>query len=224
MFSKSFEVVTHSSDFKPPFVGSSFEAPFLSSAGASCAAGSGEQTSAAGFDGAGNELGPSSATCRGAGILPACALTVTRHTSYAAGDGSSPRDVGDGGASSGREHFRLRRRDKTSPCSVRVAGGSGGREHFRPRRRDKTSPRSVGVAGVSGGRGTLPSGSLSRSLGSACSSSRLVSSGRGAGAVGAETRRSASASVEARLSPRCLYVACLHLNVSRMCLTLSHVC
>ena len=158
------------------------------SAGASCVAGSGEQTSAAGFDGAGNEFGPSSATCRGAGILPACALTVTRHTSYAAGDGSSPRDVGDGGASSGREHFRLRRRDKTSP-------------------------RSVGVAGVSGGRGTLPSGTLSRSLGSACSSSRLVSSGRGAGVVGAESRLSASALLEARkcrdVSFSSLFVRCM---------------
>ena len=37
MFSKSFKVVTHSSscDFKPPFVGSSIEAPVLSSTGAS---------------------------------------------------------------------------------------------------------------------------------------------------------------------------------------------
>ena len=193
MSTKSFEVVTHSSDFKPPFVGSSFVAPILSSTGASCAAGSGEQTSAAGFDGAGNEFGPSSATCRGADVLPACALTVTRHTSYAAGDGSCPRDVENVGASSGREHFRLRRRDKASPCSVRVAGASGGREHSRLRSRDNNSPRGVGDAGVSG---------ASRSLG--------VSSGRGAG-VGAESRLSASA--EARkcrdVSFSSLFVRCM---------------
>ena len=99
MFSNSFEVVTHSSDFKPPYVGSSFVALILSSTGASCVAGSGEQTSAAGFDGAGNEFGPSSATCRGADVLPACGLMVTRHTLYAAGDGSCPRDVENVGAS-----------------------------------------------------------------------------------------------------------------------------
>ena len=125
----------------------------MSSAGASCVAGSGEQTSVAGFDGAGNEFGPSSVTCRGADVLPVCSLTVTRHTSYAAGNGSCPRYVDDAGASSGREHFRLRRQDKASPCSVRVAGASGGREHSRLRRRDNNSPRGVGDAGVSGGRG-----------------------------------------------------------------------
>ena len=180
-------------------VGSCFEAPILSSTGASCVAGSGEQTSAAGFDGAGNEFGPSSATCRGADVLRACALTVTRHTSCAAGNGSCPRDVESVGASSGREHFRLRRRDKASPCSVRVAGASGGREHSRLRRRDKASPCSVRVAGASGGRehsrlrrrdnnsprgvGDAGVSGGSRSLG--------VSSGRGAG-VGAESRLSAS--------------------------------
>ena len=193
MFSKSFEVVTHSSDFKPPFVGSNFDAPILSSTGASCVAGSGEQTSVAGFDGAGNEFGPSSATCRGTDVLPACSLTVTRHTSYAAADGSCPRDVDDAGVSSGREHFRLRKRDKASPCSVRVAGSSGGREQSRLRRRDNNNPRGVGDAGVSGG---------SRSLG--------VSSGRGAGA-GAESRLSASA--EARkcrdVSFSSLFVRCM---------------
>ena len=109
-----------------------------------CVAGSGEQTSAAGFDGAGNEFGPSSATCRGAGVLPACALTVTRHTSYAAGDGSCPRDVDDVGASSGREHFRLRRRDNNSPRGVGDAGVSGG-----SRSSDVSSGRGAGVGAES---------------------------------------------------------------------------
>ena len=68
VFKKNFKVVTHSSDFKPPSVGNSFDAHVLSSSGASCVAGSGEQKSAAGLDGVGNEFGPSSATCRGAGF------------------------------------------------------------------------------------------------------------------------------------------------------------
>ena len=137
------------------------------------------------------------------------ALAVTRHTSYAAGDCAGlclplERRGGVDNASLGG-----RRRDQSSPRDFGVAGASG-REHFRLRRRDKTSPCSVGVAGVSGGHGALPSCTLSRSLGSACSSSRLVSSGRGAGAVGAE---SASASVEARkcsdLSFSSLFVRCM---------------
>ena len=37
-------------------------------------------------------------------------------------------------------------------------------------------------------------------------------------------RRLRPGSVAKGLSQRCLIVACLHLNVSRMCLTLSHVC
>ena len=103
----------------------------------------GEQKSAVGLDVAGNEFGLSSVTCRGAG---ASDLTVTRHTSYAAGGGAgvdsaslgarcSPRNVGVADVSSGREHFRLRRRDKSSPRNVGVAGVSSGREHFRLRRR-----------------------------------------------------------------------------------------
>ena len=88
-----------------------------------------------------HEFGLNLVTCS-----PASALTVTRQTSYADGGGagvdsaslgarSSPRNVGVAGVSSGREHFRLRRRDKSSPRSVGVARVSGGREHFRLRRR-----------------------------------------------------------------------------------------
>ena len=48
----------------------------------------GEQKSAVGLDVAGNEFGLNSVTCRGTGISPASALTVTRHTSCAAGGGA----------------------------------------------------------------------------------------------------------------------------------------
>ena len=49
-----------------------------------------------------------------------------------------------------------------------------------------------------GDPGPLSSCSHSKSLSSACSNSRRISSGRGAGAVGAEPRRSASVSAKAR--------------------------
>ena len=74
-------------------------------------------------------------TSRGAGISPASALKVTRHTSYLAGGGAGmclplERRGGVDSASLGE-----RRRDKSSPRSVGVAGVSSGREHFRLRRR-----------------------------------------------------------------------------------------
>ena len=98
----------------------------------------GEQKSAVGLDVAGNEFGLSSVTCRGAGS-PASALKVTRHTSCStpqvAGGGAGmclplERRGGVDSASLGE-----RRRDKSSPRSVGVAGVSSGREHFRIRRR-----------------------------------------------------------------------------------------
>ena len=78
VFSK-FNVVTHSSDFKQPFVGSNLNAPILNPPGASQVAGPGVQAAVAGFGGAGNVFDP-----RGDRDLLACPLTVTRHTSYAA--------------------------------------------------------------------------------------------------------------------------------------------
>ena len=177
MFS-NFKVVTHSSDFKQPFVGSNLDAPILNSPGASLVAGFGEQTSVAGFGGAGNEFDPSSAICRGVGDLPACSLTVTRHSSYAAAAGSGFRNVDDAGVSSGREHFRLRARDTASACSLRVAGSSGGREHSRLRRRDNNNPRGVGDAGVSGKSGSLRVLRPSAMAGGAATTNLRGSSGR----------------------------------------------
>ena len=194
MFSKSFEVVTHSSDFKP-------HAPILSSTGASCVAGSGEQTSVAGFDGAGNEFGLSSATCRGTDVLPACSSTVTRHTSYSAADGSCPRDVEDAGVSSGREHFRLRKRDK---LLVLLEG-----ENNLVYAGEITTIHVVSAMVFLEGRGVWVF-LLAVVLVLVLSRAFLLLLRPG--------------SVEMCHSPRCLYVACLHLNVSHMCLTLSHVC
>ena len=177
MFS-NFKVVTHSSDFKQPFVGSNLNAPILNSPGASLVAGSGEQTSVAGFGGAGNEFDPSSTICRGVGDLPACPLTVTRHTSYAAAAGSCPQNVDDAGVSSGREHFRLRARDTASACGLRVAGSSGGREHSRLRRRDNNNPRGVGDVGVSGKLGSLRALRPSAMAGGSATTHLRGSSGR----------------------------------------------
>ena len=172
MFS-NFKVVTHSSDFKQPFVGSNLNAPILNSPGASLVAGPGEQTSVAGFGGAGNEVDP-----RGVRDLPACPLTVTRHTSYAAAAGTCPQNVDDAGASSGREHLCLRARDTASACGLRVAGSSGGREHSRLRGRGNNNPRGVGDAGVSGTLGSLRARRPSAMAGGSATTHLRGSSGR----------------------------------------------
>ena len=76
-----------------------------------------------------------------------------------------------------------------SPSASRVAGpSSSSLSKIRSSARPGPDP-------LRGDRGVPPSCTPSRSLGSACSSSRLVSFGRGAGVVSAE---SASASAEAR--------------------------
>ena len=102
-----------------------------------------------GLDVAGNEFGLSSVTCRGAGISPTSALKVTRHTSYStpqvAGGGAGmclplERRGGVDSASLGE-----RRRDKSSPRSVGVAGVSSGREHFRLRRRGRCGASGCGA-------------------------------------------------------------------------------
>ena len=154
MFSK-FNVVTHSSDFKQPFVGSNLNAPILNPPGASQVAGPGVQASVAGFGGAGNVFDP-----RGGRDLPACPLTVTRHTSYAASAGTCPR------------------RDKVGACGLRVAGSTGGREHSRLRGRGNDNARGVGDVGVSGTLGSLRARRPSAMAGGSASTHLRGSSGR----------------------------------------------
>ena len=154
MFSK-FNVVTHSSDFKQPYVGSNLNAPILNPPGASQVAGPGVQASVAGFGGAGNVFDP-----RGGRGLPACPLTVTRHTSYAASAGTCPR------------------RDKVGACGLRVAGSTGGREHSRLRGRGNDNARGVGDVGVSGTLGSLRARCPSAMAGGSASTHLKGSSGR----------------------------------------------
>ena len=179
------------------------------------------------FDGAGNELGPSSATCRGAGISPACALTVTWHTSYAAGDGAGLC-------------LPLERRGGVDNASL------GGRW------RDQSSPRDVGamVVLLLGENTFVYAGETKPVLAVSALLVFLVGVElclrvlcRGVWAVRAQAvawcllavvllllalsraflplRWLRPGIVVMCLSPRCLFAACLHLNVSRMCLTLS---
>ena len=171
MFSK-FNVVTQSSDFKQPFVGSNLNAPILNPPGAPQVAGPGVQAAVAGFGGAGNVFDP-----RGGRDLPACPLTVTRHTSYAASADTCPRrdKVGACGL---RVAGSTGGRDKVGACGLRVAGSTGGREHSRLRGRGNDTARGVGDVGVSGTMGNFRARRPSAMAGGSATTHLRGSSGR----------------------------------------------